>query len=64
MCYVFTLDRALISWRSILQSTIALSTMEAEYMVATEAAKEAIWLKDLLGDLRVIQENNEVFCDN
>jgi len=33
-----------VSWRSILQSTIALSTTEAEYMTMTEAMKEAIWL--------------------
>ena len=43
-----------IGWRSILQLTIALSTTEAEYMAATEAVKEAIWLKGLLGDLGVI----------
>ncbi|KAH9794569.1 Integrase catalytic domain-containing protein [Citrus sinensis] len=62
--YVFTLGGGPVSWRSILQSTIALSTMEAEYMAATEAVKEAIWLKGLLGDLGVIQENIAVFCDN
>ncbi|KAH9754792.1 Integrase catalytic domain-containing protein [Citrus sinensis] len=62
--YVFTLGGGTISWRSILQSTIALSTTEAEYMAATEAVKEAIWLKGLLGDLGVIQENIAVFCDN
>lgn len=33
-------------------------------MAATEAVKKAIWLKDLLGDLEVIQENIAVFCDN
>ncbi|KAH9696084.1 hypothetical protein KPL71_023037 [Citrus sinensis] len=43
--YVFTFGGGPISWRSILQSTIALSTTEAEYMAATEAVKEAIWLK-------------------
>ncbi|KAH9741104.1 Integrase catalytic domain-containing protein [Citrus sinensis] len=43
--YVFTLGGGPVSWRSILQSTIALSTTEAEYMAATEVIKEAIWLK-------------------
>ncbi|KAH9689071.1 hypothetical protein KPL70_015335 [Citrus sinensis] len=52
--YVFTLGGGPVSWRSILQSTIALSTTEAEYMAATEVVKEAIWLKGLLGDLGVI----------
>ncbi|KAH9673193.1 Integrase catalytic domain-containing protein [Citrus sinensis] len=54
MGYVLTLGGGPVSWRSILQSTIALSTTEAEYMAATETVKEAIWLKGLLGDLRVI----------
>ncbi|KAH9793297.1 hypothetical protein KPL71_004477 [Citrus sinensis] len=62
--YVFPLGGGPVSWRSILQSTIALSTTEAEYMAATEAVKEVIWLKGLLGDLGVIQEKIAVFCDN
>ena len=40
--YVFTLAKAPVSWKSTLQSTVALSTMEAEYMAITEAVKEAI----------------------
>ena len=40
--YVFTLSQAPVSWHSILQSTIALSTAEAEYMVMMEAMKETI----------------------
>jgi len=40
--YVFTLSQASFSWRSILQSTVVLSTTEAEYMVMTETMKEAI----------------------
>ena len=54
MGYVFILGGSSISWRSILQSTIALSTTEANYMAITEAVNEAIWSKGLLGDLRVI----------
>jgi len=40
--YVFTLFQVPVSWRSILQSTITLSTTVAEYMAMTEAMKEAI----------------------
>ena len=39
--YIFTLGGSAISWRATLHSTIAFSTIEAEYMVATEAVKEA-----------------------
>ena len=45
---VFTLGGGAISWRSIKQSCIADSTMEAEYVAACEAAKEAVWLKKFL----------------
>ena len=40
--YVFTLNEGAISWRCCKQSTTADSTTEAEYIVASEAAKEAI----------------------
>ena len=50
----FTLSQAPVSWRSILQSTVALSTKEAEYMAMTEAMKEVIWLQGLLDDLGVV----------
>ena len=40
--YVFTFVGGPISWKSTLQSTVALSTTEAEYMPITEAVKEAI----------------------
>uniref|UniRef100_A0A3Q7H8M3 CCHC-type domain-containing protein n=1 Tax=Solanum lycopersicum TaxID=4081 RepID=A0A3Q7H8M3_SOLLC len=49
--YVFTIANAPVSWKSTLQSTVALSTTEAEYMAITEAAKEAIWLQGLLREL-------------
>ena len=62
--YVFTLAKAPVSWKSTLQLTVALSTMEAEYMAITEAVKEAIWLQGLLDDLGVGQKQVTVFCDS
>ena len=43
--YVFTLSGGPICWKSTLQSIVAMSTTEAEYMAVAEAAKEALWLK-------------------
>ena len=40
--YVFTVGGILVSWVSKLQSVVALSTTEAEYVVAIEASKEMI----------------------
>lgn len=49
--YAFYLGNSLIEWRSTKKKTIATSTTEAELMAATEAAKEAIYLKDLLAEM-------------
>jgi len=42
--YVFKLFGGVVSWMSKKQFVVALSTTEAEYMVATHARKEAVWL--------------------
>ncbi|KAK9185512.1 hypothetical protein WN943_025868 [Citrus x changshan-huyou] len=52
--YVFTLGSEAISWRSVKQSCIADSTTETEYVVASEAAKEVVWLHKCLQDLEVV----------
>ena len=41
--------------------------MEVEYVAATEAAKEAVWLKKFLSDLGVVRMEQvpiTLFCDN
>ena len=38
--YVFTVGGTAVSWVSKIQSVVALSTTEAEYVAATEASKE------------------------
>ena len=40
-----------ISWKATLQSTVALSTIEAELIAVIEACKEALWLKGLFREL-------------
>ncbi|KAL1556436.1 Retrovirus-related Pol polyprotein from transposon TNT 1-94 [Salvia divinorum] len=62
--YVFTLGGSVVSWKATLQAAVTLSTTEAEYMALTEAAKEGIWLKGLVGDLGLHQEQVVVFCDS
>ncbi|KAE8691959.1 hypothetical protein F3Y22_tig00110864pilonHSYRG00223 [Hibiscus syriacus] len=62
--YLFTLAKAPISWKSTLQSTVALSTTEAEYMAISEAVKEVIWLNGLMEDLGVVQSHISLYCDS
>ena len=42
MGYVFTVAECIISWKAVLQDTVALSTTEAEYIFAVEVSKEAL----------------------
>ncbi|KAA0051362.1 gag/pol protein [Cucumis melo var. makuwa] len=64
---VFTLNGGAIVWRSIEQSCIVDSIMEAEYVATCEAAKEAVWLKKFLTDLEVVPNMHlpiTLYCDN
>jgi Reverse transcriptase (RNA-dependent DNA polymerase) len=49
--YIFLLEHGAVSWKSRLQPTVAMSTVEAEYMSSASAAREAIWLRRLVGEL-------------
>ncbi|KAJ9562957.1 hypothetical protein OSB04_008117 [Centaurea solstitialis] len=65
--YVFTLNGGAISWKSSKQDTIADSTTEAEYIAASDAAKEAVWLRNFISDLRVVASISrpiDIYCDN
>ncbi|XP_067034756.1 uncharacterized protein [Acropora muricata] len=52
--YLFQLCGGAISWRSKKQPCVALSTAEAKYMALSSAVQEALWLKHLLVDLKVV----------
>ena len=49
--YTFLLAGGAISWAARSQPTVALSTVEAEYMSYCMAAREAIWWRQLLNQL-------------
>jgi hypothetical protein len=62
--HVFFIIGTAISWASKLPPTIAMSTCEAEFVAAANAAKEALWLETLLGDFtRKVQPVNQ-YVDN
>ena len=52
--YVFLLNGGAVSWCSSKQSVVAGSTCEAEYIAASEAANEGVWMKEFISDLDVI----------
>ena len=65
--YVFCLNSGVVSWKSSKQSTVADSTTEAEYIAASDAAKEAVWIKKFITDLKVVPSITnpvDVYCDN
>ncbi|KAK9025215.1 hypothetical protein V6N11_065111 [Hibiscus sabdariffa] len=65
--FVFCLNGGAVSWKSSKQDTIADSTTEAEYIVASEAAKEVVWIKKFITGLGVIPSISDVvdlYCDN
>jgi len=61
--YTFLIDGGAVSWSSRKQELITLSTAEAEYVAATHAAKECIWLRCLIGEIfpRLIDQTT-LFC--
>ena len=58
--WVFTLSGGAVTWKSSKQETVADSTCESEYIAASEASKEAIWLKNFIGDLGVVPAIQEL----
>jgi hypothetical protein len=65
--YVFLLAGGAISWRSGKQKTTASHTMEAEFIALYETTSQAIWLKNFISQLKVVDSIGKplkVYCDN
>ena len=64
---MFTLNDGVVSWKSSKQEMTIDSTTKAEYIAASDAAKEAIWIKKFVNKLGVvpsIADPVHLHCDN
>jgi hypothetical protein len=61
---VFNLFGGEISWMGKREVVVALSTTEAEYMAATHARKEYIWLQRLCSGTGLVQQVVILDCDS
>ncbi|GKD12309.1 hypothetical protein Tco_1196716, partial [Tanacetum coccineum] len=65
--WVFLLNGGAVTWKSLKQDIVADFTCESEYIAVCEASKEAIWMKNFIGDLGVVpivQDPIEILYDN
>ena len=65
--YVFTLNGCAVVWKSFKQNTVADSTTEVEYIAASEASEEAVWIKKFLEEVGVVPSAMNpmaLYCDN
>ena len=65
--YLFLLAEEAISWKSVKQSVIVASTMEAKFVACYEAMIHALWLRNFiseLGDVDTITKPLKIYCDN
>ncbi|XP_031393687.1 secreted RxLR effector protein 161-like [Punica granatum] len=65
--YIFTCNGGAVSWKSSKQETTADSTTEAEYIAASDAAKEAVLIRKFVTELGIVYSISspvELYCDN
>ena len=60
--YIFTFGGA-VSWKSKKQAIVAQSSAEAEYISASEAGKESVWIQALLKEIGY-EIKTKLHCDN
>lgn len=62
--YVFLYGQGAVTWASRRQTSVALSTTESEYVAASLATKELIWLRQLFSEVNVNTDTSTIFIDN
>lgn len=54
--YVFLMAGAPVSWSSKRQATVAMSTVEAEYVALARASQQGVWMSSFLSEVDLDQE--------
>ena len=65
--YVYLLAGGAISWKSVKQTLVTSSTMESEFVACFEASNHAIWLRNFVTGLRIVngvERPLKLYCDN
>ncbi|XP_017973542.1 PREDICTED: uncharacterized protein LOC108661411 [Theobroma cacao] len=65
--YIFMLAEGAVSWKSVKQKFLTSSTMQAEFVTCYGAATQAIWLKNLISRLCVVDSISrplKIYNDN
>ena len=63
----FIYNGGVVSWKSSKQGVTVDSTTKAEYIAASDAAKEAVWIKKFITELEIIPSIESLiplYCDN
>ncbi|XP_040369503.1 secreted RxLR effector protein 161-like [Rosa chinensis] len=65
--YIFILGGGAVSWKTAKQSLTAASTFQAEYIAIFEATGHALWLKNFVSQLKLVESVERpmtIYCDN
>ena len=66
-CYIFMLAEGAVLWKSVKQTLITSSIMEAKYVACYEAICHAMWLRNFISALEVVHSISrplKLFFDN
>ena len=65
--YLFLVSEGVVSWKSAKQDVIAISIMEAEFVACYETTIQALWLRNFISGLGLIDSISKplkIYCDN
>ena len=63
--YIFFIGNSPVSWNSKKQSSTSRSSCESEYRALAQCSCEAVWIRRLLGELKILDNKpTHLYCDN